>query len=381
MTPLEQVRLTQPHDIFILTSPVYVHQGEVYLTGVGSKQENFKLRAPNDENARWDTMGDDYVLLVGCWENAYYFHEICWDRFMAHFNTDEFDRRRLYEALQYLPLLQGPWRIHFPFDPYDPFRLPTIEQLMQFPKEMPRSSLRQRIPHDCFGKFPLEICEAIAESLPIRDALGLRYVSRTMIPLFGSRAFWKSRFGINSERGFLYSVLARLDRETKQKMDWRLLYHCTSRLKCSRGFEYNITTWESIRWLRDAVLAQCPIRDILHFQGRALQHYHHTGHRDTHTEPVDIQYPLKNITISTYMDDGEFYITGMEFISNNESTARIGYTTPGAVAMTDKEYKPQDWPTKQGYRYPGLKVIFSAKRFRGFRVETEPPRIRYTGPQ
>ncbi|KAI9924388.1 hypothetical protein MW887_007014 [Aspergillus wentii] len=202
---------------------VYQAPDGVKLTGVGSVKHDHHLRPPTNPAVRWDTMGEDSILLKDPPHpipGVYLFHARCWDSFMDHIGSEKFDLASLYDALEYLPVPEGPW-YHDVVEPrgpghdgYDPFILPTLEQLMQSPKAPPRLSndVSQRLaaihqnPTDCFRLFPLEICKAIAFQLPTQVLLSLRHVSRVMIPIFTSTAFWRTRFAINGERGSLHPV-------------------------------------------------------------------------------------------------------------------------------------------------------------------------------
>jgi hypothetical protein len=70
----------------------------------------------------------------------------------------------------------------------------------------------------------VEIREHIATYLPTVDFLALREASRSMTNLFHSQHFWRSRFSIGQERGFLRYLL----RKPKPETDWRLLYMYTT---------------------------------------------------------------------------------------------------------------------------------------------------------
>lgn len=100
-------------------------------------------------------------------------------------------------------------------------------------------------------------------NLPTDEFLKLRCVSRSMATLFTSPAFWKSRFSLSHEQGFLHDIpqknwkSADDSRRNESSTDWRLLYHCSNpttkterdgnfRLQIRRGF------WQINRWLAQA---------------------------------------------------------------------------------------------------------------------------------
>jgi hypothetical protein len=106
---------------------------------------------------------------------------------------------------------------------------------------------------DCFRLLPLEIREDIAAYLPTSEILNLRYVSRTMAAIFTSHTFWKTRFHVNGERGFLsYLIKNQKSKRFPRRIDWRLLYHCTNEIKVGGiEFQNRKRIWHINRWLRD----------------------------------------------------------------------------------------------------------------------------------
>ncbi|RAL03010.1 F-box domain protein [Aspergillus ibericus CBS 121593] len=327
--------------------------------------------------------------------DLYLFHDLCWHRLWQHFSPEEVPLICLYEALECLPFPVGgrlwPAR-ELPTSPeclpwYHPhehdrtvrnghFGLPSLDELMRFAKNPPtplatttnqptlpppRMNHRQRL--------PLEIIEMIGTLLPTRDMLHLRQASRAATPLFSSLPFWRSRFTINGDRGFLLPVIEQLTPPRRQSLDWRLLYHSTCKLTCSRWFQFEIHAWEALRWLRDTAVAIHRGRTPpLAFRGNALHHYHHTTYRDMHLESVNLGPSLRQIAISVLQDIGEVYITGMEFIFDDRPPAMLGYTTPGAKPATVDTYAngydaQADWP------YPGIRVVWEIRtRLRGIAV-------------
>ncbi|RAH64503.1 uncharacterized protein BO66DRAFT_463998, partial [Aspergillus aculeatinus CBS 121060] len=164
--------------------------------------------------------------------DVYLIHEVCWHRLLEHFGPDELHLGSLFEALELSPYTPGHSHCAFTPDSHPSFwstfedqeirregrfGLPALEELMRFPTDPPlpapyitkrrRASHRRRTGRDGFQCLPLEIIEAIAILLPTRDVLHLRCASRGFVGIFSSRAFWKTRFEINGERGFLLPVL------------------------------------------------------------------------------------------------------------------------------------------------------------------------------
>ncbi|RLL95515.1 hypothetical protein CFD26_105199 [Aspergillus turcosus] len=245
------------------------------------------------------------------------------------------------------------------------FPLPGLEELTRFAKDPPKPSsiIARRLvnhPTDGFEQLPFEILVIISSMLPTKEALDLRHVTRAAIPLFASSQFWRTRFVINGERGFLLPIVRKFfPPEGNHEMDWRLLYHCTARLNCSDWFELEIRAWETLRWLRDTASAIRRERPRPpDFRGSpALQHYHNTTRRNTFIESVEIASSLCKIAISALQEAGE------------TPSAMLGYATPGAKQMTRKKYarktrrspfdRHTEWP------YPGVRVTMDVVGLRG----------------
>lgn len=258
-------------------------------------------------------------------------------------------------------------------------------QSPKMPPDLPSkiSEMRKNIDKsstDRFGSLPLEIIEAIAIELPTRDALNSRYASRAMLPIFASKAFWRTRFEINGERGFLHLVVRNITKgKNGKEIDWRLLYHCTCKLKCGLEFEFSIRVWESLRWLRDAILAKRSKRRVqgknclhlqhsmpLHFRGRALLYYHNSCYANTHVESVEINRSLRRISISAVQINAAVYIIGIEFVFDNQPSVLIGYKIIGAKIINRDA---MDHENKSQYKYPGIQFETDISHLRGFTME------------
>ncbi|GIK06730.1 hypothetical protein Aspvir_002380 [Aspergillus viridinutans] len=339
--------------------------------------------------------------MAGNGTDVYLFHEEpCWRRLLEHFGPDKLHLTSLFEALERLPLPRDytfpssaslPGRIEllawpgtqddkheFPILP-GRFPLPGLEELMRFAKNPPKPSSSNIVqswvnhPTDGFQQLSFDILVIISSMLPTKEALDLRNVTRAAIPLFTCSQFWRTRFALNGERGFLLPIVRKLfPPEGNHKIDWRLLYHCTARLNCSDWFEIEIRAWEALRWLRDTASAIHRGRPRPpDFRGSpALQHYHNTTRRNTFIESVEITSSLCKIAISALQEAGEVNITGIEFIfDDGRPSAMLGYATPGARQMTRERYasktrrSPFDrhttWP------YPGVRVTMDVVGLRG----------------
>lgn len=266
---------------------------------------------------------------------------------------------------------------------------------MVSPKDIPRRATELLpISHnltDCFAQLPIDICEVIAVHLTTPDFFNIRTVSRAMGPVFESSRFWRARFeDVNNERGFIDLLVQDFLREGRP-VDWRLLYHRTAVIKCSRIFDSTIRVWEFIRWLRDATVAK-PQDGLSHFSGRALQHYHNTRFINTHIERAYLDSSLVMIAISAVkrLEEHAVYITGMEFIYDGcRPSTSIGYTTAGAIDISEEDIEPESESQTASpdqtrveehidpylnvvYKDPGAKVTLDARSLRGFHVDLGP---------
>lgn len=403
-------------DVFTNIHPVHDTRDGVKLTGLGFCRQYDANEVPNDEHARWDTMGNDWSSLRDL--NGYAFHDRCWNLIMEHFSPWEFDFESLYEALECLPWPEGsaslsmsyqlsletnhslmyiaPWihqiRNRHNREGCDPFILPTLEQLMQpstsfpaSPQGIAKGSLYHN-PTDPFNVLPLELREGIAMQLPTHDVLNLRCCSRAMVPMFSNNFFWATRFAIDGERGFLHPLVKQFFQNARNDIDWRFLYHCTCKIKCGPGFDFHIRIWESLRWLRDATLARYFKMSMpLCFAGRAVQHYHNTRYPDTHIETVDIKPSLYEMTVSAVRINESIYITGLEFLFSNQPSIFIGYKDPGAkVKIRDSNNRaPRTKESKlaelSDYTCPGLLFKTHIKRLRGFYLNRSPSGVQEIG--
>lgn len=101
---------------------------------------------------------------------------------------------------------------------------------------------------DPFGLLPMEVRLEIAAHLSTADFLKLRSISRMMALVFSLQSFWKTRFHINGDRGFLVSLT---DDRSKRK-NWRSIYHCTAKIEKRYLHEWSMRRqWRNNCWLRD----------------------------------------------------------------------------------------------------------------------------------
>ncbi|OOF99050.1 hypothetical protein ASPCADRAFT_163004 [Aspergillus carbonarius ITEM 5010] len=268
-----------------------------------------------------------------------------------------------------------------------PFETPTLEQLQQSQREFPsRKDIEKeeklatrRNSTDCFRKLPSEIREMIGALLLTGDALNARLASRSMSELFYSQTFWRSRFEVNAERGFLNHFLDQLQHD-KNPFDWRLLYHNTCKLQCGTSFDLTVKVWETCRWIADALNFQASrvaTAPLMEFGGRALQNYHGTIWPGTHIETVILPPDLARVGIAVVMQHGSnaTRVTGLEFICEHSPSMSLGYRTPGARLMKEKEPDAReilfpvsvDFLTEE-FLYPGLQILMEAESLQGYGI-------------
>ncbi|OJJ69749.1 hypothetical protein ASPBRDRAFT_182953 [Aspergillus brasiliensis CBS 101740] len=286
--------------------------------------------------------------------DLYLFHEPCWQRLVKHFSPHEFDVGYVFEALEYLPLPSfHDCNKRIPFDLEPPYMWDAVDDGPES-RSLP-ANLKDLM--KCAKARPMLRCP----------------VSRGAAPIFGSLAFWKTRFDLNAERGFLWPVVR--DLRTTEKghgFDWRLLYHCTCHLNCSYWFRLELKSWEALRWLRDTALALASgTPRPLDNRGDALHYYHNAMVGNTHLEVVDIDSRVLQIAVSAHMDCdcGSVCITGLEFFFENRPKAILGYTSPGATQVPGIEHRNYERPW---LAYPRVRVLMDLVDFKGILVTREP---------
>ncbi|KGO74347.1 hypothetical protein PITC_008710 [Penicillium italicum] len=111
--------------------------------------------------------------------------------------------------------------------------------------------LRGTVNSHYFEWIPLEIRLEIAAYLSTVDFLNLRLCSRAVADIFEDQTFWKTRFFVHCERGYL----AFLTEGIQRARDWRLIYRCThNSSKLHPELRIRRRHWQHNRWLRDVYL-------------------------------------------------------------------------------------------------------------------------------
>ncbi|KAE8322401.1 hypothetical protein BDV39DRAFT_209767 [Aspergillus sergii] len=187
--------------------------------------------------------------------------------------------------------------------------------------------------------------------------------------IFFSHRFWRSRFNINEERGYLYRAVRESSR-IPGDIDWQRLYHSTSALPRDDRLDETLNMGEP-------------------FDG-ALQHYHGTRWAGTKVETAKIPPKLANVGVSILCENDQYrVITGLDFYSQDGSSESIGYKTPDARTLTDKEMasriqyrhmsgyssmsgKRDLHPLQEFYRSPGFHVLMDATSLEGFHIIKTP---------
>lgn len=119
-----------------------------------------------------------------------------------------------------------------------------------------------------FKWIPLEIRLEIATYLSTVHFLNLRLCSRAMADIFEDQAFWKTRFFIHGDRGYL----AFLTEGIQHARDWRLIYRCTHNLsKLHPELCIRRQHWRHNQWLRDVCIMTREQNLRLHTQLRNIE--------------------------------------------------------------------------------------------------------------
>lgn len=223
-----------------------------------------------------------------------------------------------------------------------------------------------------FEWIPLEIRLEIATYLSTVDFLNLRLCSRAMADIFEDPEFWKTRFFIHGDRGYL----AFLTEGIQRARDWRLIYRCTHDLSklhpelyarkqhwcrnqwlrdvCIMTREQNLQLHtqlgnaESLRWQKAAGKLSCRrgTRGLLNGANRKLCSTCFTKH-ETLTQSVPFSRDVVGLAISVLSDphsdtDSPFtFVAGLELIYPSDmSNIVLGYRLPGNQIMIDLSARP-----------------------------------------
>lgn len=219
--------------------------------------------------------------------------------------------------------------------------------------EPAHTAIQLRGSADCFRRLPAEIQGEIAAYLETSDTFNLRLASRTMTAIFWSQAFWKTRFKINRDRGFLSYLIDSVkgSRRLQPNMNWRLLYHCTNTSKTYGSPIWNRNRiWFLNRWLAETTtmvmepsVHEEKLNTADHWEWKAVQgdirngtFFADTCDPDTSFRQfIYMPYSHTRVNVSILREMDMTYITGMEFISQNQPNINVGYKTTGRQITMD----------------------------------------------
>ena len=333
--------------------------------------------------------------LEGYWIN--WFHDGCWSLLMKHFGHGDIDLGLLYDLCSDTPemklgSLRGELASNFRLSPTvhagltvavekggrhivpnGAVQKPQIQSLRQSARSIPRPKkclTRLEIcpapTGDCFSLLAVEIRLEIATYLSTADFFNSRLSSRAMAAIWDVKSFWKSRFSVNGERGYLSYLL-----ETPSRWkDWRLSYHATARSARFSQFRYLQDVWRVNRWLKDRyAMARAPDTQIAS-QGHLLSALSwqtinvdfrgdqvHKNERETGgTERVPLiqAVPLPSsvisLAVSVLREECSTSITGLDILSADMNNPRtiFGYRIPGEQVLIDLQHR----------RLEGFSLIF-----------------------
>lgn len=218
----------------------------------------------------------------------------------------------------------------------------------------------------------------IATYLSTVDFLNLRLCSRAMADIFEDQTFWKTRFFIHGDRGYL----AFLTEGIQRARDWRLLYRCTHDLsKLHPELRTRRQHWRHNRWLRDVCIMTREQNLLLHARvdnTKSLQWQKASGKLSCHRRTRGLLNAVNRKLCSTCFTKHEPLTQSVPFsravvglaisvLSDSRSDPDPENTF---VAGLELIY-PSDMPnTVLGYRLPGNQIMIDlqARPLRGFEV-------------
>ncbi|KAJ5488330.1 hypothetical protein N7453_011784 [Penicillium expansum] len=249
-----------------------------------------------------------------------------------------------------------------------PLQRPVIKGIGDASKELSKTkgfkkgfSNKTTFRTDCFGLLAMEIRLEIAGYLSTVDFLSLRFASRTMAVLFELQSFWKTRFRVNGDRGFL-ACLADTPQNRKSK-SWRSIYRCTAKIEQQYLYLWALRRqWRNNRWLADRYsmvkglddqpgLQNCLLLGEVPWNGVSVEIRCDRNCRqgndwskckncwEEHV-PVLQAVALENVTslaVSILPEGTKTYITGFDLISADFGTPNttLGYRLPGSQVTVD----------------------------------------------
>lgn len=229
---------------------------------------------------------------------------------------------------------------------------------------------------DPFGDLPAEIRLEIAECLQGVDFYNIRLASRSMSALFFNQSFWKSRFEIESDRGFISCLT---DEENKGQ-NWQLLYHCSNASHRSPYLNFRKEVWDRARWLRDiCVMTAEPgssnmCRESLDKNSWDWREVQAQVHCDEDLPIPCVSYARVTWKQGTYISESLTKIS-VSLIGRKDILYRERFITEKDACYKDSityvtglKFISDDKSTSLGYSFSGSWVVYEVKQFKGFEV-------------
>ena len=221
----------------------------------------------------------------------------------------------------------------------NPLNVPCIPEMLSARIQLPFAGPLIRRSRDCFSLLPWEILDKIGILLATKDALNLRRVSASFLPLYISECFWASRFSADGERGFLFEA-----REPRGYLDWLTLHRLSRLSRCPSGLRNRRRVWGLTKIIVN--IAQQRRADIppgtesevwaqhtwtqvscdIHSEAEdGCWSRFHRGCRSFGTCIITPPNDLMQVGITTIEMGVCTYITGLRFMSRTKLSTRVGY--------------------------------------------------------
>lgn len=224
-------------------------------------------------------------------------------------------------------------------------------------------------PTDPFSSLPAEIMKIIADWTDMVDYLNLRLASRVMASLFHTQSFWRQRFNIHMERGFL-SCLVEEDksRGCSSQADWHKIYYKTEPARMLRQHGRNSCQrilaryWFCLRisWIRDTYvkrkISYAPLPEdeqkvftnacwhtVNGLLAAGSRYWIPKRPQDCPVkESVILPQAFAKVGFWVFQTPTRTFIAGMEFISDSMvPNIGLGYQIPGRKCIIDIESREQ----------------------------------------
>lgn len=216
---------------------------------------------------------------------------------------------------------------------------------------------------DCFSSLAIELRQEIATLLSTNDFLNLRSSSRAMVPVFDHQVFWKSRFRINGDRGYLNCLVE--NPQNHESKNWRLIYKVTAKIQISDEHLWELRRrWLNNLWLRKCCsMTRAPDEEIfgdtdISFPRKSHRKECHTnicynwhcmdddykhpgrilpGEDFRFAQTIGLDSAIISLAVSVLREGVNTYITGFELIREDTQTPNVifGYRLPGEQVIID----------------------------------------------